>query len=173
MESQRERRISMKLQSPAIKIKRPSLIKEGGVIQQINERKSSVVSNEELLDSYIKKLSIVLEEKKDLEKKIYEQNKEIEDMKKNPKKFLKDFNCDKCKFHIMEIEDILGKFRNNRKKFEKEINYFKKNENNCIKNFESYIEKDKEIKYNLKLIITNENYEIIRENKKYNGNLFI
>ena len=124
--------MSMKLTpSPFAKSKRPtSSVKDSELIalakresiQQISNKKPTVVSNEDLLDSYIKKLTLVLDEKTNLEAKIKEQNEELENIKKNPKKFIKNFTCDKCDLHMMEIEDILVKFANMRKKLEKEIN---------------------------------------------------
>jgi hypothetical protein len=130
MENQHQnRRMSMKLTpSPFAKSKRPTSVKDSELIarqrestQHISNKKSTVVSNEVLLDSYIKKLTLVLDEKTNLEAKIKEQNEELENIKKNPKKFIKNFTCDKCNLHMMEIEDILVKFRNMRNKLEKEI----------------------------------------------------
>lgn len=129
-----QRRQSMKLNpSPFAKSKRPSIVKDtelNGIARRESlhqlKKSTTMVTNEDLLDSYIKKLTIVMDEKTTLESKIKEQTNELENLKKNPKKFMKNFTCEKCEYYNMEIEDILSKFSKMRKKFEKEIENYKK-----------------------------------------------
>lgn len=91
-------------------------------------------SDSDLVVKYIDKLNEVLEENKNLEKKIKEKEQIIINIQKNPNRFIKNFNCDKCNFHQMEIEDYLNQLLNSKKKFDK----FKKEKNKKKAGIENY-----------------------------------
>ncbi len=103
---------------------------------------SKAPSDADLVVKYIDKLNEVLEEKNILDKKIKEQEQLISNMQKNPKKFFKNFKCEKCNFHQMEIEDYLNQLLNLKNKFNKlqkqnknlQAGKLNKNKNLCITN---------------------------------------
>lgn len=85
-------------------------------IKQKNSEKNSIQnSDSELLMKYVQKLNEVIEENKKLEEILLDKEEMICDIKKFPKKYIKQFYCKHCEILMIENEDLLKRLSKHHK----------------------------------------------------------